>query len=87
MVSQKRALEIELEFRKEIPGKFFTAPVRMETKTDRLAYEIVRAIGNYRKHLMKEEEHLQDGLDCAHDICPSCGAHLDPDEECDCEKK
>lgn len=87
MVTQKRALDMQLEFEKEIPGRFFTSPVRQENKADRLAFEVVKALINYRKHLIREEDHLQDGLDCEHDICPDCGAHLDKDEECDCKKK
>lgn len=81
-----RALEIELELRKEIPSEFYTSPVQKEDGRDRAAYEAMKAVQKYRSCLLMMEAEYQNGLDCVHDICPVCGAHLDTDEVCDCEK-
>lgn len=81
-----RALEIELELRKEIPSEFYTVPEQKEDGRDRAAYEAMKAVQRYRSYLLRIEAEYQDGLDCVHDICPDCGAHLDADEICDCKK-
>ncbi len=80
-----RALELELEFWKEIPAEFYTVPGTKEDGKDRAAYEAVKAVQRYRRYLLAQEAGFQEGLDCRHDICPICGAHLDPDEPCDCQ--
>lgn len=81
-----RALEIELELRKEIPSEFYTAPEQKEDGRDRAAYEAMKAVQRYRGYLLLMEAGFQDGLDCGYDICPDCGAHLDKGEACDCKK-
>lgn len=81
-----RALEIEIELRKEIPEQFYTGPEQQECRKDRAAYEAMKAVQKYRKFLLALEVRGQDGLDCRHDICPDCGANLDADEICDCKK-
>lgn len=80
-----RALEIELELRKEIPSEFYTNQEAKEDRADRAAYEAMKAVQRYRGYLLMQEADYQKGLDCMHDICPMCGAHLDPDEPCDCQ--
>ena len=82
-----RALEIELELRKEIPAEFYTEPESKEDSGDRAAYEAMKAVQRYRRYLLRLEAGYQRGLDCRHDICRHCGAHLDPDEVCDCQER
>lgn len=81
-----RALQIELELRKEIPEQFYTGPEQQECRKDRAAYEAMKAVQKYRKFLLALEAKYQNGLDCRHDICPDCKAHLDIDEVCDCKR-
>lgn len=79
-----RALEIEQELGKDIPRKFFID--MQEDGKDRAAYEAMKAVQRYRRYLLLLESRCRDGLDCAHDVCGVCGAHLDTDEACDCQK-
>lgn len=79
-----RALQIELELRKEIPARFYTDPEQRECRKDRAAYEAMKAVQRYRGFLLTLEAKQQDGLDCAHDVCPVCKANLDAGEACDC---
>lgn len=81
-----RALEIELELRKEIPSEFYTATEQKEDGRDRAAYEAMKAVQRFRGWLLRIETGYQDGLDCGHDVCSDCGANLDIGEVCDCRK-
>lgn len=81
-----RALQIENELRKEITSQFYVCTEQQECRKDRAAYEAMKAVQRYRRFLLALEAKHHDGLDCGHDICPDCGAHLDTDEICDCKK-
>lgn len=81
-----RALEIEGEFHKEISGRFYSDPAMYESGKDRLAYEAVTAIKQYRRYLLLEEVRQRKELEDDHYICDACGAHLDRDEKCGCKK-
>lgn len=85
-----RALEIETEFYKEIPERFYSAPAGHENAKGRLAYEAARAVQQYRRYLLREEagqfQEREKESYGSHDICSRCGAHLDADEKCDCQK-
>lgn len=80
------ALRIELDLGKEIPSEFYTDPESKEDGKDRVAYEAMKAVQRYRRYLLWQEAGYQDGLDCGHDVCRECGAHLDIGESCDCRK-
>lgn len=79
-----RALEIEKEMARQIPAGFYKVPEDMEHRRDRLAYSAMKAVQEYRKCLLAEEAARLNDLDCGHDVCTACGAHLDHGEKCDC---
>ncbi len=80
------ALRIELDLSKEIPSGFYMDLESKEDGKDRAAYEAMKAVQRYRRYLLQQEAEYQDGLDCGHDVCRECGAHLDTGETCDCRR-
>lgn len=81
-----RTLEIERELSRQISAGFYKVPQDMERRSDRLAYEAMKAVQEFRRYLLVEEACRQNDPDCGHDVCPVCGAHLDHDEKCGCRR-